>query len=92
MVIAIIVLSVIIVLQTLLTLCILGIAVHKVEQLTESQSTCLHDIEEQWQEDLDMLNKLRTDGKYGWFSIGVLATNESMYTHIHRNESINEED
>lgn len=92
MVIAIIVLSIIIILQTLLAFCILAIAANKVDQLTKSQSICLHDIEEQWQEDLDMLNELRTDGKIGWFSIGVLATDESMYTHIRRNESINEED
>lgn len=92
MVIAIIILSTIIVLQTLLAFIIFAGAVSKLDELKKSQSACLHDIEEQWQEDLDMLNELRTDGKIGWFSIGVLATNESMYTHIRRNESINEED
>ena len=92
MVIAIIILSIIIVLQTLLAFIILAGAVSKLDELKKSQSACLHDIENQWQEDLDMLNELRTDGKIGWFSIGVLATDESMYTHIRRNESINEED
>lgn len=92
MLIAIIVLSIVIVLQTLLALAILGMSAYEVDKLKKSQSACLHDIEEQWQEDLDMLNELRTDGKIGWFSIGVLATDESMYTHIRRNESINEED
>ena len=92
MVIAIIILSIIIVLQSLVALSILAMSADEVDKLKKSQSACLHDIEEQWQEDLDMLNELRTDGKIGWFSIGVLATDESMYTHIRRNESINEED
>lgn len=92
MVIAIIILSIIIILQTLLAFIILACAASKLDELKKSQSACLHDIENQWQEDLDMLNELRTDGKIGWFSIGVLATDESMYTHIRRNESINEEE
>ena len=92
MVVAIIVLSIIIVLQILLTFIIIAADVYKLDELKKSQSVCLHDIEEQWQEDLDMLNKLRTDKKIGWLSIGVLATDENMYTHIHRNESIAEEE
>lgn len=86
MVIAIIVLSIIILLQIAISVVVLSAIASRAADEEKLLSTVLHDIEEQWLEDIDKLNELRTDGKQAYLSVGVHHLDENKYCSITRHE------